>query len=350
MAHTIRKHDKLLRFLAAKKDRLSPLLVLTHDYPDPDALASACALQHLAQTRFSIRTRIAYGGVIGRYENKEMVRRLKLPIHKLRPADLKNYLSIALVDTQPAFGNNSFPKKRRAAIVIDQHPSAEKPNADFIAIDTTVGATSVLLAQALLSNGIDIPRKLATALVYGILSDTLNLYKISRPEIIKTYLTLLPMCDIRALSSIQNPFRSRRYFAGLVNGIRRAMIRQRLIVSHLGKVDNPDLVSQMADFLLTCQGMQWSFCTGRVGDNLHISLRTASLERNAGVVLRDIFHDTGRAGGHGRIAGGRLKIGNKKGEHVWTGTEHLLTQRLAKRLQISGRTHLHPLIKEHNIR
>lgn len=342
--------ERLLKFMASGRRELSPLLILTHDHPDPDGLASAWALQYLAEKVFKIRTRIAYGGIIGRHENKEMARRLRLPVHKLRPSDLKNYDSIALVDTQPAFGNNSFPKKRRAAIVIDQHPSAEKPNADFIAVDTSVGATSVLLAQALLASDVEIPRKLATALVYGIISDTLNLYKISRPEIIKTYLTLLPMCDIRALSSIQNPVRSRRYFAGLVKGIRRAMIRQRMIVAHLGKVENPDLVSQMADFLLTCQGMQWSFCTGRFGDNLHISLRTASQTGGAGVVLRDIFHNAGRAGGHGRIAGGKLKIGSKKAEHVWSGTEHLLTQRLAKRLQITGRTHLHPLIKEHTIR
>lgn len=347
MAHTIRKHDKLLRFLAAKKDRLSPLLVLTHDYPDPDALASACALQHLAQTRFGIRTRIAYGGVIGRYENKEMVRRLKLPVHKLKLGDLERYANIALVDTQPAFENNSFPRKRRAAIVIDQHPFVHKPNADLVIVDTASGATSVLLAQVMLSNGIEIPPKLATALVYGILSDTLNLYKVRRREIIATYLALLPMCDIRALSSIQNALRSRKFFAGLVTGIRHGMIRQRLIVSHLGKVDNPDLVSQMADFLLTCQGMQWSFCSGRLGDNLHISLRTANPAGRAGVVLRDIFHNAGRAGGHGRIAGGKLRVGKNKGEHVWSGTEHLLTQRLAKRLRISERTHFHPLIKEH---
>lgn len=347
MTHLVREPDKLLGFLAGEKDRLSPLLVLTHDYPDPDALASACALQHLAQNRFGIRTRIAYGGVIGRYENKEMVRRLKLPVHKLKPGDLERYASIALVDTQPAFENNSFPRKGRAAIVIDQHPFVHKPNADLLIIDNTVGATSVLLAWVMLSNNIEIPPRLATALVYGILSDTLNLYKVRRREIITTYLALLPMCDIRALSSIQNALRSRKFFAGLVTGIRYTMIRQRLVVSHLGKVDNPDLVSQMADFLLTCQGMQWSLCSGRLGDNLHISLRTANPDGGAGVVLRDIFHDTGRAGGHGRIAGGKLRVGKNKGEHVWSGTEHLLTQRLAKRLRISGRTHFHPLIKEH---
>lgn len=348
MAHRIRKNDRLLTFLAAKKDRLSPLLILTHDYPDPDGLASAWALQCLAERAFGIRTRIAYGGIIGRHENREMVRRLKLPVHKLRPGDIDHYASIALVDTQPTFENNSFPRKRRAAIVIDQHPSVHRPNADLLIVDANAGATSVLLAQVMLSNNIEIPPKLATALVYGILSDTMNLYKVRRRKIITTYLALLPKCDIRVLSSIQNALRSREFFSGLVTGIRHAMIRQRLIVSHLGKVSNPDLVSQMAELLLTCQGMHWSFCTGRISDNLHISLRTANPEGRAGVVLRDIFHNTGRAGGHGRIAGGKFKVGENKAEHVWSGTEHLLTQRLAKRLRISGRAHIYPLIKQNS--
>ena len=336
--------EKLLNFLTKERRRLSPLLILTHDHPDPDALASAWALQHLAEKAYRMKARIAYGGVIGRHENKEMARRLKVPANALSPSDLKNYVSIALVDTQPAFDNNSFPKKRKAAIVIDQHPYVEKPVADFAIVDPNAGATSVILAQALLKQGIDIPRKLATGLVYGILSDTLNLYKVTRPEIIETYLALLPLCDIRALSNIQNAVRSRSFFSGLAKGIQHAQIRHHLIVSHLGVVQNPDLISQMADFLLTCQGMQWSFCTGRYGDNLHISLRTVNPAGKAGVVLRDIFHASGRAGGHGRIAGGKLKVGRKKSEHVWSGTEQLLTRRLSRRLHISSRTHLHPLI------
>lgn len=350
MAHPKRRTDKLLRFLAAKKDHLSPLLVLTHDYPDPDALASACALQHLTQNTFGIRTRIAYGGIIGRHENKKMVRALRLPVHKLRPDDLATHAGIALVDTQPAFGNNSFPKTKRAAIVIDQHPYVVRPLADLLMIDANVGATSVLLAQVLLSNGISVPPWLATALVYGILTDTHNLYGIRRPEIIETYLALLPMCDVRALAHIQYPSRPRRFFGGLVKGIEHALIREKLIVSHLGHVESPDLVSQMADFLLTCDGIRWSLCTGRIAEWLHISLRTAKSSGGAGLILRDILNDSGQAGGHGRVAGGRLRVGKNKSEAVWARTEHLLTRRLLRRLKISGRTHARPLVRENDRR
>ncbi|MBM4161023.1 MAG: phosphoesterase [Ignavibacteria bacterium] len=337
---------KLTRFLARNRQRLSPLLILTHDYPDPDAMASAWALQHLAQERFGIRSKIAYGGVIGRHENKEMMRALRPPASRLRSSDLVFYPNVALVDTQPTFDNNSFPKNRRAAIVIDQHPSSSRPLADLVIVDTDAGATSVLLAQELLAQDLDIPPRLATALVYGILSDTLHLYHVTKPHIVKTYLALLPLCDIRALARIQNPPRSKKFFRGLAAGLRNAIIGREIIISHLGAVENPDLVAQMADFLLTCQGVQWSFCTGRYGDFLHVSLRTTSSRASAGDVLRQIFDHFDQAGGHGRIAGGKVKVGRLTDQVEWQGTEFLLTERLTKRLRGIRFQKFQPLIKE----
>ena len=87
---------RLLDFLSKKRKSLSPLLILTHDYPDPDALAAAMALSYLAQQYFKISTRIAYGGVIGRSENRAMVRILKIPAHKIRPEYFKKYRNIEL--------------------------------------------------------------------------------------------------------------------------------------------------------------------------------------------------------------------------------------------------------------
>jgi nanoRNase/pAp phosphatase (c-di-AMP/oligoRNAs hydrolase) len=328
---------KLLTFLAENKDRLSPLLILTHDYPDPDALASAYALQHLAERTFGIKGRIVYGGIIGRSENREMAKILRLPIHRVHATDFEKYQTVALVDTQPGFGNNSLPPKRKATIVVDQHASNVQPTAECTIIDTSAGATSVILAQALLESKTEIPTRLATALVYGILSDTLNLYRAGRPEILETYLTLLPLSDLKALTRIQNPERSRAFFATLQRSIENAMMKRRLIVSHLGHVESPDLVSQIADFLLSFKGVTWAFCTGRYGEFLHVSLRLASPGGAAGEILRDIFSNRGQAGGHGSIAGGKLKIGSHDDEHLWEGTEQLLTQRLVKRLRIPAK-------------
>jgi len=79
---------------------------------------------------------------------------------------------------------------------------------------------------------------------------------------------LLPFCDMRILAHIQNPSRSRKFFTTLEKGIKDAMVCQKLIVSHLGWVENPDLVSQITEFLLTYKGMRYAFCTGRYNERI----------------------------------------------------------------------------------
>jgi len=338
----------LLHYLNKNKQRLTPLLVLTHDYPDPDALASAFALLYLAERRFGIHGKIAYGGSIGRSENRAMARLLKIPAHKLRPGDYNHFPNVALVDTQPSFDNNSFFRTRKASIVIDQHPSTEPANAEFVQLDTEAGATSALLARELLASGVEIPPRLATALVYGILSDTLDFYRVTKRETIELYLKLLRLADIRVLARIQKPARPRKFFGELAAGIDNARIRGRLIVSHLGAVESPDVVSQMADFLLTCEGIQWSFCTGRYRDNLHMSLRTSLPDAQAGDVLRAISNHPREAGGHGQIAGGKIRIGNGQDETLWRATEETLAERLLKQLGMGQRARVAPLLEPAN--
>lgn len=338
---------RLLRFLAGWKNKISPLLILTHDYPDPDSLASAFALHYVAQKRFGMSTCIAYGGIIGRMENRAMVQILKIPARRVKPADFKKYEHVALMDTQPLFENNSFPKNRRATMVIDQHPFVKKPAADLLILDTECGATSVILAQVLIQAKMDIPAPVATALAYGILSDTMNLYRARRLDVVKTYLEILSHCDLRDLARIQNPVRSNKFFRTLAKSIQNAASKRGLMVAHLGAVESPDLVSQIADFLLTYKGVRKSICTGRFKGKLHVSLRVANPNVDASEMLRDVFIHPGKAGGHGNIAGGSFEVGPRKGgalalDHpAWEEAESALVQRLLKRFRLPAKGEFH---------
>ena len=90
-------------------------LVLTHDNPDPDAIAAAAGLSLLLRTAFDRKVTTAYGGLIGRAENREMVKVLGIRKSHVRYLKWDNYRYFALVDTQPQTGNNQLP----AAIVPD---------------------------------------------------------------------------------------------------------------------------------------------------------------------------------------------------------------------------------------
>jgi len=328
---------QLLRFLARRHRTLSPLLIMTHDHPDPDALAAAYGLHYLAREAFGVESTIVYRGAVGRAENRDMVRILEIPARRLRAGDIERQRRVALVDTQPLFENNPFPARRRATIVIDQHPSVVEPSADLSLVDATCGATCVIVAQALLRSGLRIPKKLATALAYGILSDTLDLYRARRQDIIDTYLSLLAGCDIRSLARIRNPAHSRRFFVSLSRAVRNATSRGPLLASHLGPIDNPDLVSQTAELLLTYEKARWVLCTGRYEGRLHLSLRTSGTRTSAGRILRDLATDHRDVGGHGAIAGGSLQVGRQAPEETWAAIERDFQHRLARRLRIPSR-------------
>lgn len=341
---------KLLKFLEKRKTSISPLLIMTHDHPDPDAISTALALQFLTERLHGIRSRIVYQGIIGRVENRAMVHLLKIPIHKIRSSDMKNYDHAALIDTQPLFENNPYPPQRKATLVIDQHPYVKKPYAELALIDTECGATSVILAQALLQSGLEIPKQVATALVYGILSDTLNLFRARRSDIIQTYLDILSLCDMRALIRIQNPAKSKKFFSTLNRGLQGARAFRGVIISHLGMVDHPDLVSEIADFLLTYEGMTRSLCTGHYKDKLYVSLRSNRPTDDTPEILRSIFDDPKEAGGHDMVAGGSFRITGRGGKYShWHEAETVLVARLLKRLRLPSKVDFYAPFQQEKI-
>jgi len=325
--------DRLLRFLS-RQPRPESLLIMTHDHPDPDAMASAFALAYLASRVYGIRIKMVYGGAIGRMENRTMVDVLRLPVSALAPEDLTAFQHVALVDTQPPFGNNSFPIDRTAYLVIDHHPRHRRTRAGLALIQTRFGATATILAQALLSLKRRLPTRLATAMAYGIASETQNLGREAGARDIEAYLALLPRCDMRLLGRMQHPRRSRSFFRTVGHAMQNAFLSGRLIGVHLEEVETPDLVAQLADFLVACQGVRWSICTGRYQGRLHVSLRLVQPGTvEAGTLLSRTLGKRGRAGGHGMIAGGSLELPPDAGESDWRRIEQWVVRRLTQRLQ-----------------
>ena len=313
---------RLIEFITQRGRTLSSLLIVTHDHPDPDALASAWALGLLAKKYCRSRVRIGYGGIIGRRENRMMLDSLGVPARPLRGTDLESP-NIALVDTQPPFKNNPIATRRRPTIIVDHHPKSSKTNAEFLMIDETVGATCTMLAEALLLAGVKVPARLATAIVYGIGSETQNLGREAGRRDIDAYLAFLPKASMKALWRMANPPRPASFFQSLARGIRDAFVIRDIIGVHLRELPNADRVAQMADFLLSHEKMRWSIVTGRFDGRLHVSLRTSYANGEAGALLKGLM-GSGRGGGHKMIAGGSVVVGQTAPEEKWRKAEDTL--------------------------
>jgi hypothetical protein len=179
-------------------------LLLTHDNPDPDALASTAALALILRRRFRRRATIAYGGMIGRAENREMVRALRLDLSHLRHLNRRNYQHFALIDCQPWTGNSQLPSEVVPDLVFDHHPMRKATQRSrFFDVRPEYGATATILTEYLEEAGLHVTRPLATGLVYAIRSETQDFGREAAGPDHAAYDRLLPRIDRRTLARIQ---------------------------------------------------------------------------------------------------------------------------------------------------
>lgn len=287
------------------------ILVLSHDNPDPDALASACTLRAILDELVEAETTVGYAGLVGRAENRAMLRELELDVTHVGNLALSTFDAIAMVDTQPGFGNNSLPPGRRPTAVIDHHPPrADLDDIPFVDIREDYGATSTIVAEYAYAVGLRLSKALITALFYALKSETQDLGREASEQDRKIYLSLFPHADKPALSRIQTARVPRAYFRVFQQAIENATVYGRAVFTDLRRVQHPDLVAEIADFLLRLDEVDWSCCIARHGDQMVLSLRTSDLDAHAGSIIREVVHDMGAAGGHGMIAGGRVELGS----------------------------------------
>jgi nanoRNase/pAp phosphatase (c-di-AMP/oligoRNAs hydrolase) len=282
-------------------------LVLTHDNPDPDALASAYLLTRLLTRAFKQRVTAAYGGIVGRAENREMVKVLKLRFSHIRNLAWKHYRSFALVDTQPRTGNNQLPAEIVPDLVIDHHPQRRNTAASpFVDVRPGYGATATVLGEYLLAAGLEPTQPMATALIYAIRSETQVFAREFAGPDKKIYDHFFPRANHRLLARIQSPRLPRSYFSNLHEALERVEAVDSLVVSHLGTVEQPDIVPEIADLLLRLEGKTWSLVTGFFEQRLYLSIRTTNSRADAGALMRRLIGRRGKGGGHGMMAGGWL--------------------------------------------
>jgi len=291
------------------------LLIVMQDSPDPDSLAAAVALRRLAKTLANLQCSIAYGGTVGRGENRALVKYLGLNLRSCDEIDYDKFDLISLVDTQPGTGNNSLPDVIVPDLVIDHHPIRRQTRmVPFTDVRSGYGATSTVLVEYLIEAGITPDTPLATALLYGIRSDTQDLGReAGRPDI-EAIEFLYPFANKRMLSVIQRGKVPRVYYQMLADALRNARVQGPAIITDLGEIDNPDMIAEVADLLLREDETIWTMCTGSWNNKLLISIRTSEESNLAEKVIKHIVARKGTGGGHQTYAGGQIPLlkGTKK--------------------------------------
>lgn len=283
------------------------IVIVLHDNPDPDCLASALALSRLFVEKIGEEPTIAFSGMIGRSENLIMAGVLEIPLVPLEIVDLSMYGVVCMLDTQPRTGNNSLEPDAPIDIVIDHHPLRETSReCRWVDIRDEYGVTATILYEYLTANGIIIDAKLATAIFYAIKSDTQDLGREANLPDREAYLDLFPLVDKQLLYQITNPRQPIEYFRSIRRTLDHARIYGNAVVADMQKVVFPELVAEMADFLLKLEDVEAVLTFGEYSRELVLSVRTSSHDLNAGEMVKRLVKDIGSGGGHCLVAGGKI--------------------------------------------
>ena len=290
-------------------------VVVLRGYPDPDSLASAWAHVRLAEM-LGIDCDIAHMPMLSRAENRAMVNLLGLPLVRLAaPQELERYAAISLVDANaielPLETGLSF------VSVVDHHAIVGRVEADFVDIRPDVGATSTIYTEylfegpkAALDTG-ERSTRLATALAYGIRSDTDDLLRAGAPDL-HALGRLVDHVDrdlLAALTRYAIPALSMRILHRALECMQLEGTWAFAGVGHVRPQDR-DAIGQAADFLIRREGIKTVITFGVVDGCIDGSLRTYDPSIDPAGWIRDAFglSPSGAPYGGGRRGKGGFQI------------------------------------------
>jgi nanoRNase/pAp phosphatase (c-di-AMP/oligoRNAs hydrolase) len=298
--------DTLLRRAAARR-RLRSLeralrgarriaFLVQHD-PDPDAIASSLALR--AALGYTPSTApIISCGKISRPENRRLVEQLGIKVRHVSEPQLRGFGPLVLVDVQPPYFDAALGE---VAGVVDHHPTVKPFTVRHRDVRTAYGASATMALEYLLARGAEaVTVRLATALLYGIITDTKSLSRPVSEEDLEAFAFLFPRADHDALRRIQHPSYTPLALRRFGEALETARVERGLAYVHLGRLPRAQehIVAQLAEFCLGMAGAKVAVVSGVFGGRLVMSARALTPEWQLGDRLRELFGDDGSAGGH----------------------------------------------------
>lgn len=291
---------KRLLEMVSQEDTLGVLI-----NADPDAIASALALKRLFWRRVK-KTLIYHVNTIKRADNLALIKLLKVKQQHIRELDPSLITKWAVVDSQPS--HHELLAKYPFDIILDHHPFVPGSAAPFMDIREELGANSTMLTEYLRAAKIKPSPRLATALFYGIKTDTDNFARPATQSDINVFRYLYPFANINIIKKIESSEMTRHTLAMFRIAMENLTFLRSKAFIYMGRVSDPDVLVIMADFFLKMVEAKWCIVSGVYGQKLIVIFRNAGFRLDAGKVAQKLFGQWGSAGGHRSAARAEIPV------------------------------------------
>ncbi|HJZ74272.1 MAG TPA: DHH family phosphoesterase [Vicinamibacterales bacterium] len=295
------------------------VLILLHNDPDPDAMASGLALRNVLRRT---KTTAIIGAIQGvtRPENLRMINLLDIHVESITHQSVKEYDRVAMVDVQPHYFGGLID---RVDLVIDHHPEQPGYTAVFKDIRPDYGSTSTILTEHLRAVDVNISERTATAMLYAIKSDTLFFNRSTNRVDLEAFSYLYPLADAALIRKMEGAEITLERLDYVLRAYKDGTLSDQVFCAFLGALPREDFIPYVADFFLQLEDVKWTIVAGIVNESLVVSVRNLGYTKNAGEFVRRFFSDIGSAGGHRAMAKAvvpmralREKFGDLAGEMI----------------------------------
>lgn len=300
------RSERLLKVLADYQQ----VLVITHDNPDPDAIASGWALTWMIRQKLGKPARLIGGGDIIRAENKHMVRLLHPPMELVREIACPQGAAVLLVDCGPGSENHLFASQcTQPVAVIDHHllnGRLPRKGIAFCDVRPRVAASATISTCYLREQGVEPGKDLATALMYAIRTETRGNQNFYSRTDRSALLWLTERADLTQLAEIEDAPLSVEYFSDLALALQNTILYQDVAFCLLPRAHGAEIVGEVADLLIRCEPVRRVLCGAVVKGDAVISVRTSDDAEDATKLVAATLDGIGQGGGHPHRAGGKI--------------------------------------------
>ena len=294
--NSMTKLDQLISVIGNNK-----VVIQTHNYPDPDAIAAAFGLQYLLKLR-NISADIVYFGSLDKVTLKLMTEELN--ITAINADDYTGGEDDYVINIDGQKNNSNFTDLIGHEIAcIDHHPWVTDYEYAF-KDHRIVGACATIIVDYFKENNVDIPQNIATALLYAIKVDTQNFTNGVKEEDISAFSMLNALADqalILRLDSNELEIDDLRADGA---AIQRLYAKDGVGFVHI-PFDCPDrLIAMVSSFIMSLDCVDLSIVYAERNGGLKFSIRSEIPDLKAGDLVHLALDGIGDGGGHAMMAGG----------------------------------------------
>ncbi len=282
------------------------IVVQCHDNPDADALASGYGVYFYLKAQGK-KVHFVYGGrsPIQKSNLVLMVSELNLPIEHADMLEAPELL--VTVDCQ--YGQGNVTKFDAGQVAVIDHHQISGPLPPLSEVRSNLGACATVVRELLRQEGMDVnaDRGLATALYYGLLTDTNNFTEISHP--LDKDLRDDAVFDRSLILRFRNANLSLRELeiagAALMNYHYHEEYRYAVAMA---EPCDPNILGMISDLMLEVDAVDTCLVYSVLPFGVKISVRSCVKEVKASELAAFITEGVGSGGGHLEKAGGLLQM------------------------------------------